>query len=104
LSKKLRILLLQIIKYASLYYIFICQFIFFNKQFKVISANGATVRQQSSLESNFVGKLPQGTIITVSKICDRRAQISNPISGWVSIRNDSNVAILEPLNPSELNE
>lgn len=62
--------------------------------------NGATLREQESLDSKFVTKLPQGAVVIVDKISERRVHISSPVQGWSSLHTTSSgnpLVILEPI-------
>jgi hypothetical protein len=65
----------------------------------VIGYNGATIRENESLESRFITKLPQGAIVIVDQISERRVHIASPVKGWSSLYTTSSnpLVILEPL-------
>mmetsp|Transcript_17432 Transcript_17432/g.17523 ORF Transcript_17432/g.17523 Transcript_17432/m.17523 type:complete len:97 (+) Transcript_17432:252-542(+) len=58
-------------------------------KYKVVGYNGATIRQDEALDSKFITKLPEGTIIVASEIKGRRCKVEKPVQGWASIRTES---------------
>ena len=58
-------------------------------QYKVIGYNGATIREGEELDSKFVTKLPQGSIVVASEVKGRRVKIISPTIGWASIKTES---------------
>eukprot|EP01041_Mallomonas_annulata_P009586 gene9586-19923_t len=73
-------------------------------KYKVVGYNGATIREGEPLDSRFITKLPQGTIIIASEISGRRVKVEKPVQGWASIRTESDnppLYILEAMNSDE---
>lgn len=54
----------------------------------------ALVRVSEEMDSDWVTELPKGTIVQVVEIVGRRARITHPFPGWMSIRTDDGVTIL----------
>ncbi|CAN0365485.1 unnamed protein product [Pylaiella littoralis] len=63
-------------------------------KYVVVGLGGATVRAEVRLNSAVLKRLPQGTIVVVSQVRSRRAQIIKPIIGWVSLSTESGYEIL----------
>jgi len=73
-------------------------------KFKVIGYNGATVRDGEAIDSRFITKLPQGTIIIASEVRGRRVKVEKPVQGWASIKTESDsppLFILEHIDSDE---
>lgn len=68
-------------------------------QFVVVGYNGATIREGESIDSRFVTKLPQGSIVYVDQICERRVHLTGPVQGWTSLYTSSTtpLVILQPV-------
>lgn len=58
----------------------------------------ARVRIKYELSSQHLTDLPVGSVVTVEEIKDRRARISAPIHGWLSVISKDGNTILMPLN------
>mmetsp|Transcript_11431 Transcript_11431/g.11828 ORF Transcript_11431/g.11828 Transcript_11431/m.11828 type:complete len:94 (-) Transcript_11431:4-285(-) len=69
------------------------------KKFLVVGYNGATIRELESIESRFITKLPQGSVVVVDQISDRRVHIIQPVNGWTSLYTTSTtpLVILQPI-------
>ena len=70
----------------------------------VMAANGALLRESESLDSAVISvpntphsTLPTGTVVEVVETRARRARITSPIPGWLSISDASGDAIIRPL-------
>mmetsp|Transcript_22078 Transcript_22078/g.32177 ORF Transcript_22078/g.32177 Transcript_22078/m.32177 type:complete len:93 (+) Transcript_22078:116-394(+) len=73
------------------------------RKFRVVGYNGATVRADASTESRFITKLPQGSVVIVDDVKERRVHICSPVIGWTSIHTNSAspLTILQPIDGDE---
>jgi hypothetical protein len=69
----------------------------------IVGYNGATIRDEESVDSKFITKLPRGTLVLVDEIKDRRVHIVSPVKGWTSMHTTSAtpLVILQPLDSDE---
>ena len=64
---------------------------------KVLGAKGAVVKQGEDLGSEVVGRVPHGDEVAIAETNGRRARITAPLSGWVSITNAAGANLIEIL-------
>jgi len=67
-------------------------------KFRVVIHPGALCKKEKELASGEVGKLPIGTVVTVVEIDGRRARISEPSQGWLSLHASDGRVILQRTN------
>jgi len=60
----------------------------FPRKYRVVIYPGAMVKEKQELTSTEMGKLYIGTAVTVEEIQGRRARISEPLVGWLSLRTE----------------
>eukprot|EP00486_Rosalina_sp_Unknown_P009721 CAMPEP_0201591948 /NCGR_PEP_ID=MMETSP0190_2-20130828/189975_1 /ASSEMBLY_ACC=CAM_ASM_000263 /TAXON_ID=37353 /ORGANISM="Rosalina sp." /LENGTH=825 /DNA_ID=CAMNT_0048050493 /DNA_START=130 /DNA_END=2604 /DNA_ORIENTATION=+ len=58
----------------------------------------ARVRVEKDLSSQHLTDLPEGSVVTVEEISDRRARISRPLCGWLSVTSKFGARIILPTN------
>jgi len=58
----------------------------------------ARVRTGQDLTSAYLTDLPEGSVVTVEEIVDRRARISRPLCGWLSVTSKFGARIILPTN------
>merc|ERR1719334_2541995 len=58
----------------------------------------ARVRVGEDLSSAYLTDLPEGSVVTVEEIVDRRARISRPLCGWLSVTSKFGARIILPTN------
>ena len=58
----------------------------------------ARVRVGQDLSSQHLTDLPEGSVVTVEEIIDRRARISRPLCGWLSVKSKFGARIILPTN------
>eukprot|EP01083_Nonionella_stella_P161173 527550_1 len=58
----------------------------------------ARVRVGQDLSSQHLTDLPEGSVVTVEEIIDRRARISRPLCGWLSVTSKFGARIILPTN------
>jgi len=58
----------------------------------------ARVRVDRELTSHYLTDLPEGSVVTVEEIVDRRARISRPLCGWLSVTSKFGARIILPTN------
>merc|ERR1711920_243123 len=67
-------------------------------KYRVVIHPGALCKKEKELASAEVCKLPIGTIVVVEEIDGRRARISSPNNGWLSIHASDKRVILQRSN------
>eukprot|EP01062_Namystynia_karyoxenos_P056408 TRINITY_DN47364_c0_g1_i1.p1 TRINITY_DN47364_c0_g1~~TRINITY_DN47364_c0_g1_i1.p1 ORF type:complete len:536 (+),score=86.68 TRINITY_DN47364_c0_g1_i1:109-1716(+) len=63
----------------------------------VVYMVGALVREEESPDSTEVITLPMGTQCTIAELRGRRARITTPVEGWLSVSTSSGDTIMSPL-------
>merc|ERR1719229_1548612 len=58
----------------------------------------ARVRVGEDLSSQHLTDLPEGSVVTVEEIISRRARISRPLCGWLSVTSKFGARIILPTN------
>jgi len=69
-------------------------------KFRVVITPGALVKSSIDIRSSEVAKIPIGTVVIVEHMDGRRARISAPVSGWVSLHAKDGRTILQKENTS----
>ena len=64
-------------------------------KFRVVITPGALVKSSIDIRSSEVAKVPIGTVVIVEHIDGRRARISAPVGGWVSLHAKDGRTILQ---------
>ena len=72
-------------------------------RYRIIGASGAKVRRGEAMATKMLKRLPQGLEVDVVEVVGRRARLSRPIDGWVSLWGGDNVPILEPVDGGNTN-
>lgn len=72
--------------------------------YSVKGDDGITVRAGESLDTDEVDTLPRNTEVTVVDIRGRRAHITTPVEGWVSLHTKSGYVCLEKVDSEVVRE
>merc|ERR1712048_1045857 len=67
-------------------------------KYRVVIHPGALCKASKELSSSEVCKLPIGTVVTVEEIDGRRARVSAPNKGWLSLKASDGRVILSRCN------
>eukprot|EP00466_Bigelowiella_natans_P006900 jgi/Bigna1/130061/aug1.10_g4769 len=62
--------------------------------YQVVGPSGATVRKHADLSSKVKGRLPIGENVTVIETIGRRAHVTYPMEGWVSVCTSGDFALI----------
>merc|ERR1719316_2070840 len=72
------------------------------EQYRVVESRGAKVREKEAMDSPEVGMLKHEDLVTVVKTVGKRAQITTPLVGWVSLyAGSASKPIIEPTAKKE---
>jgi len=68
-------------------------------EYEIVNEVGCTVREGYSLASSHIAKLPPRTIVTVVEMHARRARITKPLAGWVSMKSQQSFWFIQKYEP-----